>query len=231
MREPFTTLAVLNSLAGGLFLLTAFGMVAARQVRDCVQLFISQSLLLAASAFLLGVQHRSWHLFGVGLVNLIAKPVVIPWILRRTAPEEVYTRREIDQVLNIPTSVLIALALAVLAYFLSIPLLQAVEPEFRGHNVPIGVAGLLLGAYTLAVRREAVPLLIGLLAMENGAFFAGIAISRNLPLLVELAIATDGLVMVFILGVLTRSAQEQIGTTEIGSLAALKEADREEVQR
>ena len=87
--------------------------------------------------------------------------------------------------MNIPTSLLIALALAILAYFLGRPLLQAVGPEFRSPNVPIGIAGLLIGAYTLTVRREAVPLLIGILGMENGAFLAGISISRNLPLLVN----------------------------------------------
>jgi len=219
----------LNALAVGLFLLTAFGMVAMRQARGCLNLFITQSLLLAASALLLGLRHHSAHLYGVALVNLIAKPFIVPWLLRRTSPEEIYTRREIDQVLNVPTSLLIALALVILAYFLGLPLLNAVQPDFRGPNVPIGIAGLLLGAYTLTVRREAVPLLMGLLAMENGAFLAGIAISRDLPMLVELAIATDGLIIVFIIGVLTRAVQKHVGTTAVGELSSLKEAAAEPV--
>jgi hydrogenase-4 component E len=226
----FTSLESLNSLVGGLFLLAGFGMVAARQVKDCVALFIIQSLLLASSAFLLGIEHHSWDLVGVGLVNLVTKPVAIPWIVRRTCPRGIYTRREIDQVLNIPTSLLIAVALVILAYFWSTPFTHALEPAFRGQNIAIGFSGLLLGAFTLTVRREAVPLLLGLLAMENGAFFAGIAMSRNLPLLVELAIATDGLVTVFILGVLTRAVQERVGTTDVGSLTALREGSREDVR-
>jgi hydrogenase-4 component E len=215
----------LNALAAGLFLLTAFGMVAMRQARGCMNLFIVQSLLLAASAALLGLRHHADHLYGVALVNLISKPIIVPWLLRRTASAEIYTRREIDQVLNIPTALLIALALAILSYFLARPILNAVAPEFRGPNVPIGIAGLLLGAFTLTVRREAFPLLIGLLVMENGAFFTGIAISRNLPLLVELAIATDGLIIVFISGVLIRAVQKHIGTTAVGQLASLRETD------
>jgi hydrogenase-4 component E len=217
----------LNSLACGLFLLTAFGLVAMRQARGCLNLFIAQSLLLAFSALLLGLRYQSGHLFGVALVTLVSKPLLVPWILRKTSPEEIYTRREIDQALNIPTALLIALALAILAYFLGLPILNSVDPEFRGPNVPIGIAGLLLGAYTLTVRREAVPLLLGLLAMENGAFLAGIAISRNLPLLVELAVATDGLIIVFIIGVLTRAVQKHVGTTAVGELASLKEAQAE----
>ena len=46
----------LNALAAGLFLLTAFGIVAMRQARGCLNLFIAQSLLLAASAALLGLR-------------------------------------------------------------------------------------------------------------------------------------------------------------------------------
>jgi hydrogenase-4 component E len=214
----------LNALVAGLFLLAGFGIVAMRQARGCLNLFIVQSLLLAASAVLLGLRYTSDHLYGVALVNIISKSIIVPWLLRKTSPSEIYTRREVDQGLNIPTALLIALALAILAYFLARPLLSAVAPEFRGPNVPIGIAGLLLGAFTLTVRREAVPLLIGLLAMENGAFLCGIAIARNLPLLVELAIATDGLIIVFIIGVLTRTVQKQIGTTAVGELASLKEA-------
>jgi hydrogenase-4 component E len=217
----------LNALACGLFLLTAFGIVAMRQARGCLHLFIAQALLLAASAALLGLRYDSGHLYGVALVNLISKPIIVPWLLRKTSPAGIYTRREIDQVLNIPTALTIALALAVLAYFLGIPLANAVGPEFRGPNVPIGIAGLLLGAFTLTVRREAVPLLIGLLAMENGAFLAGISIARDLAMLIELAIATDGLIIVFIMGVLVRAVQQHVGTTAVGELASLKEAAAE----
>jgi hydrogenase-4 component E len=219
----------LNALACGLFLLTAFGIVAMRQARGCLMLFIAQSLLLAASALLLGLRYNSGHLYGVALVNLISKPIIVPWLLRKTSPAEVYTRREIDQALNIPVTLTIALALAIFAYFLGVPLANAAGPEFRGPNVPIGIAGLLLGAFTLTVRREALPLLIGILAMENGAFLAGISIARDLGMLVELAIATDGLIIVFIMGVLVRAVQQHVGTTAVGELASLREGAAEPV--
>jgi len=227
MSEAAQQLVVnLNALAAGLFLLTSFGIVAMRQARGCLHLFIAQSLLLAASAALLGLRFDSGHLYGVALVNLITKPIVVPWLLRKVASAELYTRREIDQVLNIPTTLAIALALAIAAYFLGVPLARAVGPEYVGSNVPIGIAGLLLGAFTLTVRREALPLLLGLLAMENGAFLAGISIAHDLSMLVELAIATDGLIIVFIVGVLVRALEKQVGTTAVGELAKLREGPR-----
>jgi hydrogenase-4 component E len=225
MNDPSSELLTnLNALATGLFLLTSFGIVAMRQARGCLHLFVAQSVLLAASAALLGLRFGSSHLYGVALVNLVSKPIIVPYLLRKTAPAEIYTRREIDQVLNIPTTLLIALALAVAAYFFAGPLQDAIAPEYRGPNIPIGIAGLLLGALTLTVRREALPLLIGLLAMENGAFLTGISMARDLPILVELAIATDGLIIVFIVGVLVRAVAKHVGTTAVGELASLKEA-------
>ncbi len=217
----------LNALTAGLFLLTAFGIVATRQARSCLRMFIAQSLLLAVSAALLALRFDSAHLYGVALVNLISKPIIVPWLLRRTAPAGVYTRREIDQVLNIPTTLLIALALVIAAYVFSVPLSDALGNAIGGGyhapNLPIGIAGIALGAFTLTVRREALPLLIGLLAMENGAFLAGVYIAHDLSMLVELAIATDGLVIVFIVGVLMRAVQNEAGTTVVGDLATLRE--------
>jgi hydrogenase-4 component E len=216
-------LAQFNALAGGLFLLCTFGMVATRQVQGCMRFFIWQSIFLASSALLLGLRPLSWHLVAVAAINVVNKPILIPWLLRRTVPEEIYTRREISQVLNIPISLLVALSLAIGAYFLCEPLLRVAAAQSVGVNLPIGLAALLLGAYTLTVRREAVPQLLGLLSMENGAFFTSLAIAPELHLFVELVVAFDVLIAVFVIGVLTRAIHEHIGTTEVGSLAVLKE--------
>jgi hydrogenase-4 component E len=221
--QPVSLVVQLNALAGGLFLLSAFGMVATRQVQGCMRFFILQSVFLASSAVLLGIQPRSWHLIAVGVINLINKAILIPWLFKKTVSEEVYTKREISQVLNIPASLLVALGLTVGAYYLASPMLKYAEGIPALSNLPIGLGTLLLGAYTLTVRREAVPQLLGILSMENGAFFASIAIAPELHIFVELVVAFDVLIAVFVIGVLTQTIQRQIGTTEVGSLAALKE--------
>lgn len=226
-QDMATIMANLNALAGGLFIIAALGIVATRQVRACLKFFIFQSIFLAASAFLLGAIPLSTHLMAVGAINLVTKVMFLPWLLRRLLKEEVYTRREITQVVSIPTSLIIALVLTIAAYFLSLPWLQAADivgaPRI---NVPVGLAGLLLGAYTLANRREALPQLLGLLAMENGAFFAGVAIAPDLPLIAELALAFDLLILAFVVGVLTRAVHERVGTTAVGTLANLREEEQ-----
>jgi hydrogenase-4 component E len=221
--QALTWLQSLNALTGGLFLLVSFGLVAMRQVRGCVRLFMALSVLLGISAFLLSAIYQTWHLLVVGVVDITTKAIVIPWLLRRQLSDEVYTRREVTQVLNIPTALLIALAFAVTSYLLSKPLVAVDGGVAIGVNLPIGLAGLLIGALTAALRREAVPLFLGLLAMENSAFFAGIAVAPEMPLIAEVSIAFDVLILVFMVSVLTRTVHERIGTTEVGALTALRE--------
>lgn len=217
----------LNALVGGLFLLTSFAMVATRQVRGCLRTFVYQSVFLASSAFIIGAHPVSWHLIVVGMINLITKPVLIPWLLRRAMPDRIFTRREVSLTINATTSLLIALGLTALSYFIARPLLEAAHTGFATVNLPIGIAGLLLGGYTLAVRREAVPQLLAILTMENSAFYAGIAIAPNLSIIAELAVAFDALVLAFVIGLLTKLIHERTGHTEVARLADLKEETKQ----
>jgi hydrogenase-4 component E len=221
--SPFPVIFSLDALTGALFLLTAIGVVATRQVLASLQLFIAQSLLLTLSALLLGIALRSPHLLAVAAITIATKTLLIPWVLRRTVSAEVYRTREIDRVLNIPSSLLIAAVLVVLAYAIANPLLAAVELPFARINLPLGLAAMFLGVFTVVARREAVPQLLGLLALENGVFFAGVAIVPELPVIAELAAAVDVPVVALVVGLLTRQIHRRIGTTDVGSLAALRE--------
>jgi hydrogenase-4 component E len=213
----------LNALSGGLFLLCAFGMATVRQIQGCLTLYIGQSILLAISAFLMSSIYHSWDLFAVGCLNLIVKPGLIPWLLRRLMPTEIYNRREIVQALTIPISLLIALGLVFAAWFLSRPLLQVSDGALAATNLPIGLSCLFIGAFTIAVRREALPQFLGMLAMENAAFFAGIGIAPTLPFYAELAVAFDVLILTIVISVLTKTIKEQLGTTVVGELSSLTE--------
>jgi hydrogenase-4 component E len=217
-------IGALDALVGALFLLCALGVVATRQVLASLQLFILQSLLLTASAVLIGIGVQSVHLLAVAAITIATKTLMIPWVLRHTVGAEVYRTREIERVLNIPTSLLLAAVLIVLAYVVAYPIVGAVKVPFEQINLPLGIAAMFLGAFTIVVRREAVPQLLGLLAVENGVFFAGIAIVPNLPVIAELAAAVDVPVIALVFGLLLRQIRQRVGTTAVGRLSALRES-------
>jgi hydrogenase-4 component E len=219
----FPVIFALDALTGAVFLLTALGVVATRQVLASLQLFIAQSLLLTTSAVLLGIALHSPHLFAVAAITIATKTLLIPWLLRRTVSSEVYRTREIERVMNIPSSLLMAAVFVVLAYALANPLLEAAPMPFARINLPLGLAAMFLGMFTVVVRREAVPQILGLLALENGVFFAGIAIVPSLPVIAELAAAVDVPVVALVFGLLTRRIHLRLGTTAVGQLDALRE--------
>ena len=224
MADPQTSIPeALNTLFAGLVLISAFAMVATRQVQGVVRFFVIQALLLSASCFLLGYARHSNHLWALGAITVAVKVIAIPWILRRLLPGEFYERREISQVVNIPASLLISLLLAIVAEFLMAPLAAASADPVIRVNLPIGLAGVLIGAYSLIARREAIPQLIGILAMENGAFFAGIAIADDLPLIAEFGVAIGVMLIVVVVGLLTRNIRLKLGTTEAATLSELRE--------
>src|SRR5579875_2985289 len=219
----FALLFSLDALTGALFLLTALGVVGTRQVLASLYLFILQSLLLTVSAVLLGIALDSPHLLAVAGLIIATKTFLIPWLLHHTVSAEVYRTREIDRVLNVPSSLLASAALVVAAYVVAFPLVRAVVLPFTPINLPLGLAAIFLGAFTVVVRREAVPQLLGLLAVENGVFFAGISIVPTLPVIAELAAAVDVPVVALVVGLLTRQIHQELGTTAVGRLTALKE--------
>ena len=222
MANSYALMSSLNGLAAGLFLMSSFGLAATRQMQGCQRFYITQSLCLVVSALLLGLGLHAPDLLAVAALDVVVKPIVIPRLLRRMVPEAIFRRREIDQVLNIPSSLLIALALTLLAYFLS-GYLPPAAGSLASINLPIGLAGIFIGVYTLTVRREAVPQLIGIFGIENGALLCGFAIAPTLPLVIEMVFPFDMLIIALVIGILTQMTQERVGTTEVGGFRSLRE--------
>lgn len=219
------TTSELNALVLGLFVITTIAMTVIRQIGACVQLFIIQSLLLAASAFVLGASPLSWHLVALGCITVVSKAIVIPWLIRAFVPGEIHRTRELSLAIDVPAALLVSLGLTLVGYAFGLYLVHA-APSLTAGNLIVGIAGLLVALFLLAIRLEAIPQLLGILAMENSAFLAGIAIAPDFPLIAELAIAFDVPLLAFIVALLAQAAYRQIGTTEVGALSVLRERQR-----
>ena len=110
-----------------------------------MRLFIVAVSFLGAVGILDGVQPSvQFTCWALGVITIAAKVIAIPWVLKRTLPGDLYERREINQALNIPSSLLLALLLAIAAEFLVSPMGRAItaDPVIQV-NLPIGLAGVL----------------------------------------------------------------------------------------
>jgi hydrogenase-4 component E len=218
-----TALAI-DGFIAALFVIFGLGVIVTRQMLGSLYLFILHALALTASAILIGIATGSPHLYWVALITFVTKVLAIPLVLRWSAGTEIYARREVDQVLTIPRSVLLAGVLALIAWIVAHPLVLAIVGRpFAVINLPTGLMAVFFGAMTVAVRREAVAQLMGILIMESGAFFASIAIVNDLSIIAEIAAAVDVPIAALVIGLLIRSIHRVTGMTRVGLLAELKE--------
>ncbi|MGH8232700.1 MAG: hypothetical protein ACREPU_00675 [Rhodanobacteraceae bacterium] len=214
-------LVSLNELVAVLFLLTAFLMISARQAQAVLYVYAGQALLLTISTAFLAWRHQSPELAIVAAITFIAKPVAIPVLVNRLLSPALRQRREVSSTFGTPLSLTIALVLAVIAYAISRPLVTG-QDAIVAVNLSVGLVVTLLGVYLLAIRREALPQLLALMAIDNGAFFAGVAITSS-SALVEFAAALEGIMVVMIVALLARTIALSLGTTEVETMKSLRE--------
>jgi len=216
----------LDGLTAALFVVFGLGTIVTRQMLGTLQFFVLHALALAASAAVLAIALGSEHLGWLALLTVGTKAVAVPLVLRWAAGNEIYERREVDQVLTIPVSTMSAAILALVAWVVTEPLVSAIPARpFAGINVPTGFMAIFFGAFTVAVRREGVAQLMGLLMMESGAFFASIALIHDLSIIVEIAVAVDVPIAALVIGLLIRTIHRVTGMTRVGLLAELREND------
>lgn len=221
-----TALAI-DGFIAALFVIFGLGIIVTRQMLGALYLFMLHALTMSASALLLGIALGSPHLLWVAAITFVTKVIAIPLVLRWSAGAEIYERREVDQVLTIPVSILVAAALALVAWIVAAPLVHAIpDRPFAAINLPTGLMAVFFGAMTVAVRREAVAQLMGILIMESGAFFASISIVNDLSIIAEIAAAVDVPIAALVIGLLIRSIRQVTGMTRVGLLAELKEHRR-----
>jgi hydrogenase-4 membrane subunit HyfE len=172
------------NLLAALLLLIAFAMLSQRRILTLIHLFAWQGAALAASTFIVAYSTGQGHLYFSAILTVVLKVILIPWVLHRLI-DRLNVRWDVETLINIPTTMLIGIGLAIFAFALATPISQMANTLTRS-TLGIALASVLLSFLMMIVRRKAVPQVIGFLAMENGLFFAATSATYGMPLVVEL---------------------------------------------
>jgi len=209
------------NLLAALLLLIAFAMLSQRRILTLIHLFAWQGTALAASTFIVAYSTDQSHLYFSAVLTVVLKVMLIPWVLRRLI-DRLNVRWDVETLINIPTTMLAGIALAIFAFSLAAPISQMANTLTRS-TLGIAMASVLLSFLMMIVRRKAVPQVIGFLAMENGLFFAATSATYGMPLVVELGVALDVLVGTFIFGIFFFHIREQFDSLDIRHMEKLKD--------
>lgn len=205
----------------GLLLVTAILQVWRQSLPASIRLLAVQGAALAALVLTLGLAEDEAEVVLVAMLVLALKAVAIPWALTRTAARTGVVREEAPLV-NPTAGLLAATALTVLAYVVSIPIVSVVEGPATA-AVPVGLALVLIGFLVMLTRRSALSQLIGFVILDNGIAATAFLTSGGVPLVVELGVTLDVLLVVLILRVLTSRMQLAHGGIDLDDLRKLRD--------
>ena len=214
-------LARLDPLAESLFsfmaivsLLLAFVMLGSRWVNNYLYAFAAESWVIAALSATVGFYSGYHELYFIAILTGLFRGLVLPYLLWRIV-QRLNVAREIHEILQ-PSSALVAGALCVVfalavGYRVGQSLGIAATVAVLALTVMLSLK--LIGFLMLAVRHEALSQILGLLLLENGIFLGAQILVPGMPLLIEIVILFDLLVVVACFGVLVQYLLAHAGTT------------------
>ena len=154
-------------------------------------------------------------------MTLGLKVIAMPWYFYHLV-KKLNVNRVVEPIINIPTTMLIGIVLVIFAFNLALPISEMSGTVTRS-TLGIAMACVLLAFLMMITRTKAIPQVIGFLSMENGLFFAATSATYGMPLVVELGVALDVLVGVFVLGIFIFQIRETFDSLDLRHMEKLKE--------
>jgi hydrogenase-4 component E len=209
------------NLCAAILLLLSFAMLAQRRILTLINLFMLQGMVLFVSTLIVAFTTAQNHLLWSAGLTLLLKVLALPYILHRLI-RRLSVKWDVETLFNIPTTMLIGIALVVIAFNVAQPISQLSGTITRA-TIGIALATVLLAFLMMITRSKAVPQVIAFLAMENGLFFAATSATYGMPMVVELGIALDVMVGMVILGVFFFQIREQFDSLDIRHMEKARE--------
>lgn len=211
----------LDPLAASLFsliaiasLLLAFVMLGSRWLRHYLYAFAAQSWLIGILSVAVGFYGNYPELYLIAILTVVFRGGLLPYLIFRII-RRLHVSREVHEILQ-PSSSLVIGALAVI-FALGVSSRIGSELGMSGTVVVLALTVMLsmklLGFLMLAARHEALSHILGLLVLENGIFLGTQILVPGMPLLIEIVILFDLLVVVACFGLLVQYLVTRVGTT------------------
>jgi hydrogenase-4 component E len=214
--------AQLVGLCAAVLLLCAVLIVWRRSLHGQIRLLAAQGWGLGVLVAVLGIHEGDGQLMIVAVLVLALKGIVLPRVLTRATVTDNGDLREETPLINTTASLILVALLMMLAYLVSRPV-QALGSTPPVAAVPVGMAVTLFGFLVLSTRRHAVSQLIGFLLLDNGIGTIAFLTAGGVPLVVELGVSLDVLLVVLILQVLTSRIRAEFGGADLDDLTELRD--------
>jgi hydrogenase-4 component E len=211
----------LDPLASSLFsllaiasLLLSFVMLGSRWLKNYLYAFAAESWIIAVLSAAVAFYGDYPELYLIAMLTLLFRGLLLPYLIWRII-RRLEVDREIHEILQASTGLVIGAFGVMFALTVSFRVAGEYHLELTVAVLALTVmlSMKLIGFLMLAVRHEAISQILGLLVLENGIFLGSQILVPGMPLLIELVILFDLLIVVACFGVLVRYLLTHVGTT------------------
>jgi len=224
LMKPFLDMQLgdrIVTLMAALVLVLQIAMVAQRWIVVHIRIFAAQSFFLAMIAATIAWFNHAPHIYIAAALTVAVKVILVPILFERLV-ERMEIREEIEPIVNVPISVVIAGGLTLVGYVVAESFYRPEEPGL-GHNaLAVAISLFLIGFFNMINRRKALTQVLALLSLENGLFLAAISLTYGMPLIVELGVFFDVLVAAMVLGILIYRIRETFESMDVSRLRRLR---------
>lgn len=207
----------LDSLTIALIASTSF-IIAVRYISSAIKWLAFQSFSLGLFTLAMAGQTHGADLYVVAGLTVVVKAAVIPLALHRTL-RKVGIDRQAAAIAARGPLVIGVLVMWVLGYFVT-PQMSA--PSVHTVFLSVAIGMLLCGTLIMITHHKAMMQGIGLIVMENSLFLAALATSLGLPLIVDIGIFADVIVVVALIVVFTLRMDEYFASMHTRALRRLR---------
>lgn len=204
-----------------MILLISFSMLVQRRMMGLIRLLSLQGFVLSINTAMVAYFMDHKELYLIVLLTLGIKVGLIPFVLYRILIK-LNIRSKIENLVNTPTTLLIGLSLVIFAFYLSFPI-QSISHSAVPTMLALSLASVLISSFMMIIKRKAISQVVSLLSLENCLFFVASSSPYSMPLIVELGIAFDVLVALFIFGVFFFKINESFESFDLSHLEKLRE--------
>ena len=195
-------------------LLLAFVMLGSRWLRHYLFAFAAQSWLIAILSAAVGYYGDYPELYIVAILTAAVPRAAAALPDPAHHPPD-GSAREVHVILQASSTLVIG-AFAVI-FALAVAYRIGAALDLGGTMVVLALTVMLsmklIGFLMLSVRHEAISQILGLLVLENGIFLGAQILVPGMPLLIEIVILFDLLIVVACFGVLVQYLMTHVGTT------------------
>lgn len=191
-----------------------------QKISESIPIMIFQALILVITPIVMWYKTGLSHLLFAAFFTLTVKVIIIPYILYYTL-KKIALDRDVERFTSKYTSMIIALALSVLGFYVT-SRLHLPTTEYGGRYLPISIILVFLGTYIMIDHKKSLMQGVGLITIENGLFLVAQSISYGMPMIVELGIFFDMFVSVVIIGLLSFHIHSTFESTNVEKMKNLK---------